>query len=112
MSTGSKEKLEPSQMEASRYSKQAEEELTKVNLNQGEEEVVEEFKTPTRSRNKIPSIQTFPPAPRKKRTFSLLMKRSSESDLSLFVRDEEESRSCCNAFPSLGTKTTHPRAAS
>ncbi|OIW05838.1 hypothetical protein TanjilG_23624 [Lupinus angustifolius] len=76
-------------MEASRDSKQAEEELTKLKLNEGEEEVVEEFKTPTRLRNKIPSIQTFPPAPRKKRTFSLFMKRSSASDLSLFVRDEE-----------------------
>ncbi|KAE9593162.1 hypothetical protein Lal_00028730 [Lupinus albus] len=77
-------------MEAPRDSKQAaEEELAKLKLNQGEEHVVEECKTPTRSRNKIPSIQTFPPAPRKKRTFSLLMTRSSASDLSLFVRDEE-----------------------
>ncbi|OIW08529.1 hypothetical protein TanjilG_03205 [Lupinus angustifolius] len=71
-------------MDTSRDPNQGEE----VKLIQGEE-VVEECKTPTGSRNKIPIIQTCPHAPRKKRKFSSLMKRSSATNLNFLVRDEE-----------------------
>ncbi|CAL0304046.1 unnamed protein product [Lupinus luteus] len=83
-------------MDTSRDSKQGEGE--EVKLVQGEE-VVEECKTPTGSRNKIPIIQTCPHAPRKKRVYSSLMKRSSATKLNLLVRDEEVEFFSLSVFP-------------
>ncbi|KAK7257663.1 hypothetical protein RIF29_31803 [Crotalaria pallida] len=77
-------------MEASRDPKQEREEV-KLKLIGGEE-VMEELqgcKTPTAKSNKIPEIQTCPPAPRKRRFASSHMKRSSATELSLLIRNEE-----------------------
>ncbi|BAT90487.1 hypothetical protein LR48_Vigan08g144900 [Vigna angularis] len=55
----------------------------------------EECKTPTSSSNKIPTIETCPPAPRKRRRlqmqqFSSSIKRSSSNALNYVVRHDQE----------------------
>ncbi|KAE9616719.1 hypothetical protein Lalb_Chr03g0027791 [Lupinus albus] len=81
-------------MDSSRDSKEGEE----VKVVDGEE-VVEECKTPTGSRNKIPIIQTCPNAPRKKRKYFSLMKRSTATNLNFLEREDEVELFFKSMFP-------------
>ncbi|KAE9620589.1 hypothetical protein Lal_00019077 [Lupinus albus] len=99
--------------QASRDPKQAEEEEEKLKQIIGEDAVkeIEECKTPTGSRNKIPTVQICPPTPRKKMKLSLLiMKKSSTIEFKLLIRDKEV---VLSFFPSMFQLTrVHTRCGS
>ncbi|QCD88108.1 hypothetical protein DEO72_LG3g2648 [Vigna unguiculata] len=69
--------------------------LRVVAAQEGSVEELEQCKTPTSSSNKIPMIETCPPAPRKRRRqqmqhFSSNIKRSSSNGFNYAVRHDQE----------------------